>query len=125
MKTLLFITTLFFANLTFAQTNLNAEGFKQKITEKNTIVIDLRTPEEIVKKGKIKSAFEINWFDKNSEAVILKLDKNKNYLLYCAGGGRSGECLELMQKNNFKNVAHLQNGFDEWVKKGFEVDKKK
>lgn len=125
MKTLLFITTLFFANLTFAQTNLNAEGFKQKITEKNTIVIDLRTPEEIVKKGKIKSAFEINWFDKNSEAVILKLDKNKNYLLYCAGGGRSGECLELMQKNNFKNVAHLQNGFDEWVKKGFEVEKKK
>lgn len=125
MKTLLFITTLFFANLTFAQTNLNAEGFKQKITEKNTIVIDLRTPEEIVKKGKIKGAFEINWFDKNSEAVILKLDKNKNYLLYCAGGGRSGECLELMQKNNFKNVAHLQNGFDEWVKKGFEVDKKK
>ena len=51
--------------------------------------------------------------------------KTKNYLLYCAGGGRSGECLDLMQKNNFKSVAHLQNGFDEWVKKGFEVEKKK
>ncbi|MCA0430860.1 MAG: rhodanese-like domain-containing protein [Bacteroidetes bacterium] len=125
MKNLILITTLFLVNITFAQVNLNAESFKQKMTEKNTVVIDLRTPEEITKKGKIKGAFEINWFDKNSETIITKLDKTKNYLLYCAGGGRSGECLDLMQKNNFKSVAHLQNGFDEWVKKGFEVEKKK
>lgn len=125
MKKISLIFALFLVNLGFSQTNLNAEEFKKQIGNKNTVVIDLRTPEEITKKGKIKNAFEINWFDKNAEAIVSKLDKSKSYLLYCAGGGRSGEALEFMQKNNFKNVAHLQNGFSEWLQKGFEVEHKK
>ncbi len=125
MKKISLIIAYFLVNFGFAQTNLSAEEFKQKLTTKNTVVIDLRTPEEITKKGKIKNAFEINWFDKNAEAIVSKLDKSKTYLLYCAGGGRSGEALEFMQKNKFEHVAHMQNGFSEWLQKGYEVEHKK
>ena len=125
MKKISLIIALFLVNFVFAQTNLSAEEFKQKLTAKNTIVIDLRTPEEITKKGKIKNAFEINWFDKNDEAIVSKLDKTKTYLLYCAGGGRSGEALEFMQKNKFEHAAHMHNGFSEWLQKGYEVEHKK
>lgn len=104
--------------------NVTAEEFKNLITKKNTVLIDLRTPAEIAKKGKIKGASEIDYFAKNSEKEILKLDKNKIYLIYCAGGGRSGECATLMKNNSFKNIYNLEKGFDDWVKKGFEIEKK-
>lgn len=125
MKKIILFFLLCVSQVGFTQTNLTAEQFKQQLSTKNTVVIDLRTPEEITKKGKIKNAFEINWFDKNAEAIVSKLDKSKSYLLYCAGGGRSGEALEFMQKNNFKNLAHMQNGFSEWLQKGYEVEHKK
>ena len=57
--------------------------------------------------------------------VISKLDKTKTYLIYCAGGGRSGECAELMKKEGFTHVVNLEKGFDDWKKKGFEVEMKK
>ena len=39
MKNLILITTLFLVNITFAQVNLNAESFKQKMTEKNRMIV--------------------------------------------------------------------------------------
>jgi rhodanese-related sulfurtransferase len=57
--------------------------------------------------------------------VISKLDKTKTYLIYCAGGGRSGECADLMKKEGFTHVVNLEKGFDDWKKKGFEVETKK
>jgi rhodanese-related sulfurtransferase len=55
--------------------------------------------------------------------VIEALDKNKTYYIFCAGGGRSGDCLELMQKAGFKEVVELEKGFDNWKSKGFDVQK--
>ena len=102
--------------------NLDATAFKKQIDEKKSILIDLRTTKEIEAKGKIKGAKQIDFFDKNAEAIILKLDKNKSYLIYCAGGGRSGECAELMLNNGFKSIANLEKGFDDWKRKGFEIE---
>lgn len=128
MKRFYSIITILFSLVSVAQNahkNVSSEDFKKGITTKNVVVIDLRTPEEITKKGKIAKAVEINWFDKLSEEVIKKLDKSKTYYVYCAGGGRSGECSELMVANGFKNVVNLEKGFDDWKKKGFEVEYKK
>ena len=83
----------------------------------------LRTPEEITKKGKIKGAQEIDFLAKDSEKIIEKLDKNKSYLIYCAGGGRSEECAEMMDKLGFKSIVNLAKGYDDWKKLGFEVIK--
>lgn len=126
MKTILLLLLTFGLKLINAQTvsNVSAEDFKKQIEAKKAILIDLRTPDEIAKKGKIKGAQEIDFLSKNAETQINKLDKKKTYLIYCAGGGRSGECAELMQKKGFTKVVNLEKGFDDWKKKGFEVETK-
>ena len=117
-----------FAGFSFsAQTvikNVDADTFKKLIDKKESVLIDLRTTDEINSKGMIKGAMQIDFLNKNAEADIQKLDKNKTYLIYCAGGGRSGDCAELMQKNGFKEVINLEKGFEDWKRKGFEIEKK-
>lgn len=103
--------------------NVDAAEFKKLIDENKSVLIDLRTPEEIKSKGMIKGAKQIDYFSKNAEAEIDKLDRKKTYLIYCAGGGRSSECAALMEKKGFKSVVNLEKGFDDWKRKGFEIQK--
>jgi len=101
--------------------NVDAATFKKLIDDNNAALIDLRTTDEINSKGKIKGAKQIDYFNKNAESDIKKLDKNKTYLIYCAGGGRSSECAELMTKEGFKEIINLEKGFGDWKRKGFAV----
>ncbi len=105
--------------------NVDAATFKKLIDEKKSILIDLRTDDELKAKGFIKGATQIDFLGTNSETIISRLDKKKTYLVYCAGGGRSGDCAELMKTQGFTHVVNLAKGFDDWKKKGFEVELKK
>ena len=128
MKNLVTVLFLFISFIGFSQTkieNVDAATFKKLIDENKSVLIDLRTNDELKNKGYIKKAIQIDYFGKDAEALIKKLDKKKTYLIYCAGGGRSGECADLMKKNGFKHVVNLEKGFDDWKKKGFEIEIKK
>ena len=103
--------------------NVTAAEFKTMMEKKKGILIDLRTPDEI-KKGKIKGAEEIDFLAPDAETKIAALDKKKTYYIYCAGGGRSGDCAALMEKKGFKNVVNLQKGFSDWKKAGYEIEVK-
>jgi len=104
--------------------NVSSEEFKKLMNEnKKAEIIDLRTNDEIKAKGKIKGAKQIDFLAVDAEKKIAALDKNKTYLVYCAGGGRSGDAAELMHKQGFKEVVNLEKGFGEWLKKGFEIEK--
>jgi len=128
MKKIITLFALFASMMSFAQTKIehvDAATFKKLINEKKSYLIDLRTDDELKNKGFIKGAVQIDYFKKDAEVVVSKLDKKKTYLIYCAGGGRSGECAELMQKLGFLHVVNLEKGFDDWKKKGFEIEMKK
>jgi rhodanese-related sulfurtransferase len=127
MKKIVTLILVFISSFSFSQEvikNVDAATFKKMIDEKKNILIDLRTADEIKSKGKIKGAIELDFLDKNAEANIEKLDKKKTYLIYCAGGGRSGDCAELMKKQGFKEVVNLEKGFGDWKNKGFEIETK-
>lgn len=127
MKIIITTTLVLFAFIGFAQQikkNVDASTFKKLIAEKKYILIDLRTSDEIKSKGKIKDAIQLDFLAKNSESIIEKLDKIKSYLIYCASGGRSGDCADLMEKQGFTEVINLEKGFTDWKNKGFEIDKK-
>ncbi|MES2514431.1 MAG: rhodanese-like domain-containing protein [Bacteroidota bacterium] len=128
MKKLLTLLSILTYSITFAQTKIehvDAATFKKMIDENKYYLIDLRTDDELKNKGFIKGAVQIDFFRKDAEAVISKLDPKKTYLIYCAGGGRSGQCAELMEKQGFLHVVNLEKGFDDWKKKGFETELKK
>ena len=131
-KTLFVLIAIFsFGISSFAQTpstkvvtNLTAERFKAIITNaKAGEIIDLRTTDEI-NKGFIKGAVQLDFLAKDAFAQIDKLDKEKNYYIYCASGGRSGDAAEYMEKHGFKHVYNLEKGFSDWSKKGLPVEKK-
>jgi rhodanese-related sulfurtransferase len=125
MKKLVLILLFLGLRNIHAQTysRVSAEEFKTRMENKKGILIDLRTSDEIKSKGTIKGSQQIDYLAKDSEKVIEALDKNKTYYIFCAGGGRSGDCLELMQKAGFKEVVELEKGFDNWKSKGFDVQK--
>jgi rhodanese-related sulfurtransferase len=128
MKQLILISALLISVIGFSQTkveHVDAATFKKLIDEKKSLLIDLRTDDELKNKGYIKGAAQIDFLNKDAETVISKLDKKKTYLIYCAGGGRSGDCADLMQKQGFEHVINLEKGFDDWKKKGYEVELKK
>jgi len=126
MKNLITLLFFFFPVFCFSQTtkNVDAATFKKLIDEKKSVLIDLRTTDEIKNKGMIPGAIQLDFLSKESEQEIDKLDKNKKYLIYCAGGGRSGDCAELMQKKGFKDVVNLEKGFGDWKKNGFAIETK-
>ncbi|MES2679302.1 MAG: rhodanese-like domain-containing protein [Bacteroidota bacterium] len=125
MKNIFFCLFIFAASCCFGQNvkHVDAVTFKKLIDEKKSVLIDLRTTAEIQKKGMIRDAIQIDYFAKDAGESIAKLDRNKTYLIYCAGGGRSGECGDLMQKLGFNQVVNLEKGFDDWKTKGYEVIK--
>ena len=127
LNKLILIVFCLVGSITYAQqsSDVDAAAFKKLMDDKKAVVIDLRTPDEIKTKGKIKGAMELDFLAKDAEEKIKKLDKKKTYLVYCAGGGRSGDCKELMVKEGFSNVVNLAKGFDDWKKKGFEIEMKK
>ena len=129
---LILVAVLSFGMSAFAQTtanstvvtNLSAERFKAIIAnDKDGIIIDLRTTDEI-NKGFIKGSVQLDFLAKDAEKQIDKLDKNKTYYIYCASGGRSADAAEYMEKHGFKRVYNLEKGFSDWAKKGFPVEQK-
>jgi rhodanese-related sulfurtransferase len=101
--------------------NVDAATFKKYIDDKKGVLIDLRTDDELKNKGMIKGAQQIDFLAKDAEEKISKLDKKKTYLIYCAGGGRSGDCAELMEKQGFSHIVNLEKGIEGWKKSGFET----
>jgi len=102
--------------------NVDPATFKRYVDEKKGMLIDLRTPDE-TKKGLIPGATQLDYLAKDAEVQIAKLDKTKTYLIYCAGGGRSEECANLMKSLGFLHVVNLQKGFDAWKKAGYPITK--
>ena len=126
MKKLLALILLALGTSVFSQSKIehvDAATFKKYIDEKKGVLIDLRTDDELKNKGMIKGALQIDFLAKDAEEKIAKLDKKKTYLIYCAGGGRSGDCAELMEKQGFSHVVNLEKGIEGWKKSGFEVVK--
>jgi phage shock protein E len=124
MKKLLLFSFAVITSAVFSQTkteNVDPVTFKKYIDEKKGILIDLRTDDELKNKGMIKGALQIDFLAKDAEDKISKLDKKKTYLIYCAGGGRSGDCAELMEKQGFTHIVNLEKGIEGWKKSGFET----
>ena len=132
MKKILFMLISVISLSTYSQTknttvvtNLSAEDFKKlSSADKNGVIIDLRTNDELASKGFIKGSIQLDWLANDNEQQVAKLDKNKTYYIYCAAGGRSGECAEFMEKHKFKRVFNLEKGFSGWAAKGLPIEKK-
>jgi rhodanese-related sulfurtransferase len=100
---------------------LTVEEFDKKRTEKDTVVLDVRTPEEF-KAGHVPGAVNLDIGDKDFDKKVEKLDKDKTYIVHCARGGRSARAAAKM-KSNFANLYDFSGGMTAWQKAGKPVEK--
>ena len=80
---------------------------------KDLVIVDVRTPEEIAK-GKIDGAIEMDFYSPDFNAQLEGLDKNKTYLMYCRSGNRSGQTMNRMKSMGFHRVYNMQGGYNVW-----------
>ncbi len=81
----------------------------------NFIILDVRTYDEFIN-GHILNAININYFSENFERKLLKLSRDKLYLIYCKKGSRSRSAAEIMSQNGFQFIFNFSGGIDEWEK---------
>jgi len=90
---------------------ISVEEFYEMKDQPNTVILDVRTPEEY-NEAHVQNSLNINFHDSlNFKSNIEKLDKNKTYLIYCRTDRRSGITFNLMKENNFKRFYILKGGF--------------
>ena len=112
---------------------LNTSEVKDLIEKKEITLIDVRDIREIWKEGTIADAKHIPrgmlefWLDPESSYYKdRKIGKIKNMVLFCALGMRSALATKTLKDMGFKNVSHVEGGFDALKKAGLEiVDKEK
>ncbi|WP_296317329.1 rhodanese-like domain-containing protein [Winogradskyella sp. UBA3174] len=87
---------------------------KQLEEDNNSVVLDVRTQEE-VDLGIIPNALHIDIYKgQGFIEEVEKLDKNKNYFIYCKAGGRSAQACAVMNQLGFEQTFNLVGGFSEW-----------
>lgn len=91
---------------------LSADDFEKKAQDPNTVILDVRTPEEF-QAGYIKNAQLLDYFG-DFKTKIDELDKSKTYLVYCKAGSRSSSAADIMRQKGFANVFELEGGVMNW-----------
>ncbi len=80
----------------------------------NAIMIDVRTEDEW-NDGYIAQAIHLDIMGGHEFIEELeKLDKTKDYYVYCRSGARSGRACEIMTELGFANAYNLSGGILEW-----------
>lgn len=94
--------------------NLSSETFQQKLNEdNNAVLLDVRTLLEN-QTARIPNSLLIDFYSPAFIKELGKLDRRKNYYIYCRSGNRSFHAGNYMLKMGFNNVYHLQPGIIGW-----------
>ena len=95
--------------------NLSQEKWASQLqNDTNSFVLDVRTEVEI-EEGIIPNAKHIDiYLGQEFLDELEKLDKTKNYYIYCRSGGRSEQACNIMQSLGFENTYNLVGGFEHW-----------
>lgn len=94
---------------------LSPQEFCDKMKSDDVQIIDVRTPKEY-KNGHIKNSTLINFFDDDFKEQLSKLSEDKEILVYCRSGNRSGKASKILENLGYKNVSDLKGGMLLWEK---------
>ena len=129
IKLITLLTFLLIGVTAYAQTTekdsintLPVTDFEKMALKKNTVLIDVRTPEEVAE-GHLQQSMNINFLSENFAQELEVLNKKNTYLLYCKTGIKSRKAADLMQKAGFKKVYMLDGGITAWNKAGKPIQK--
>ena len=113
MLKLFFYTLLVFLQSPFIQ-DVNKEEV-ENLLDKKVLILDLRTEKEFMS-GNIQGSFNLDFQKREFIDTLERLDKEKEYLIYCASGNRSLKASHIMKSLGFKTIYNYKKGYKDWIK---------
>ena len=94
----------------------------------NCNLIDIREINELDNTGRVEGANHIPrgmlevYLDPNSPVFQNgKLDQNKEFVLFCAGGVRSALAVKSLKDMGYQKISHIEGGFASMVSSKFKI----
>ncbi len=94
----------------------------------NCNLIDIREINELDNTGRVEGASHIPrgmlevYLDPNSPILQNgQVDKNKELILFCAGGVRSALAVKSLKDMGYEKISHIDGGFGEIINSKFKV----
>ena len=107
---------------------INAEEAYQKFENNNCNLIDIREINELDNTGRVEGANHIPrgmlevYLDPNSPIIQNgQVDKNKEFILFCAGGVRSALAVKSLKEMGYEKISHIDGGFAVMSSSGFKI----
>ena len=107
---------------------INAEEAYQKFENNNCNLIDIREINELDNSGRVEGANHIPrgmlevYLDPNSPIIQNgQVDKNKEIILFCAGGVRSALAVKSLKEMGYEKISHIDGGFAVMSSSGFKI----
>jgi len=108
---------------------INADEALKMVEENNCNLIDIREDNELESNGKVENSVHIPrgkleiYLDPNS--VLYQqgvLDKNKEIVLFCAGGVRSALAVKALKNMGYEKISHIEGGFAAISQSEFKIE---
>ncbi len=84
----------------------------------NFVILDVRPADDYTSRH-IAGAIDISYESVQFKNDVTKLDRNKQYLVYCQTGVNSATAAQIMAGLGFKDVQDITGGYAAWVQAGF------
>ena len=101
----------------------SVDDVKAKMSSDRVQMVDIRDIRELTASGTMPGSVHAPrgmlefWVDPASPYFKPVFGhEDKEYILYCAAGWRSALTTKTLQDMGMTNVAHMDGGFDEWLK---------
>ncbi|WP_299132343.1 rhodanese-like domain-containing protein [uncultured Vibrio sp.] len=101
MRTLLSLSALCVALLSYGVHASERADIGWELIEKGALMVDVRTPEEF-KQGHLDNA--INYPLSEVATHFANIDKDQPIVLYCRSGNRSGQAYQFLQAQGFTQI---------------------
>ena len=107
---------------------INVDEAYQKFKNNNCNLIDIREINELDNTGRVEGASHIPrgmlevYLDPNSPIIQNRqVDKNKEIILFCAGGVRSALAVKSLKEMGYEKISHIDGGFAVMSSSGFKI----
>ena len=107
---------------------INSDQAFKMVEDNNCNLIDIRELNELDVAGRIKGASHIPrgmlevYLDPNSPIIQNgQIDKNKEFVLFCAGGVRSALAVKSLKEMGYEKISHIDGGFAAMSKSSFKI----
>jgi rhodanese-related sulfurtransferase len=95
-----------------------------KMNNEDTLVLDIREPEEFVK-SHIDNALNIPLGKLDGQLSSLEKHKKNPVIVICQTGSRSASACKILSNNGFEQVINMSGGMQSWEDNNFPIIKRK